>query len=145
MKQTIAAIVVLAALAAATGQDTVKLPDADFWVVGLIPEGRPRYERDHESWKTGRPTKEWLKAAKKAKSWQVHFGLPGCQWIRTATVTRRIAGIPTRDEVRRCVREVLLRRKYKPQRPPGQLWKLVGRYYREKLRRRLPAPTTGRW
>ena len=145
MKKSMIAVLMLGSVTAAPTQDTVKLPDADFWVVGLIPYGRGIYVRDAESWKTGQPTKEWLEAANKAKSWQVHFALPAHTKIYGATLTRRVAGIPTREEVRRCIREVLLRSKYKPQRPPGQLWKLIGRYHREKLRKKLPHPKPERW
>lgn len=39
MKQTMIAVLVVGSLTTALAQDTVKLPDADFWVVSLIPEG----------------------------------------------------------------------------------------------------------
>ena len=161
MKQTIIAVLVVGSLTTALGQDTVQLPDADFWVVLLIPEEVSAHPLAHaraldraralakgrpiQSWMTGKATQEWSNRARRARRWTVYYALPGNPDMREAVLSRKVGGVPTREEVRLAVRTHMLKRNVKPTRPPGEVWKVVGRYYREKLRRRLPLPTTGRW
>lgn len=142
MKQTIAAIVVLAALAAATGQDTVKLPDPDFWVTRVDWPSRGSRHIAWVDWQTGRASKAWLKQAAVQTTWEVLFVIPGMGTSYTAYVERQRPGFPTREEVRHAVRLHMLKKSLKPTRAPKELQHLVGRYRRSELRPRSPSTTT---
>jgi len=145
MKRTMIAVFVLGGLAAATGQDTVKLPDADFLVVRVCPQGWHWPSARKTPRETQLDAKNWRERVRRSKAWVVTYALPGDQNTRTTVFSRKIAGVPTREEVRLAVRTHILKTNARLTRPPREVWKLVGRYYRRELREQKPLPTPERW
>lgn len=142
MKQATAAIVVLAALAAATGQDTVKLPDADFWVVTVRPFIFYPNKPGGVTWSNRGPGEYWPNKAATCDQWTVSYALPGGGKMREARLRTKRIRIPTREQVRRAVRMDMLKKDVKATRTWKEVQDLVGRYRRSELRSRSPSTTT---
>lgn len=131
-----------------TWKKGAKVADADFWVVFLWTGSRYGWRYSDElpdSWNTGMAGSGWAVRAARCKAWNVCYARPGDASLQYATLERPTGGIPSRDEIRRTVHADIAAECTYARRPPAQLKKLVGRYHREKLRKKLPKPLPERW
>ena len=153
MKHLVFPIAALVVLAAAPGQDTVKLPDADFWVVGVwrLPDLRGRHTAKELARITAAEARS--DALKHPATWGIRYFTPGTRvedWMGrplilvggVATATAKHGGRPTRQEVRLAVRTHIFKKEYKATRPPKELEHLLGRYYSSKAKPRGRVPAT---